>query len=305
VTQPPGPAPKPSLGVIGPGRAGTGLALAWARAGYPVQLHGRRLKVMPVPLTLTVGAADAPPPWLDQVAVVILAVPDDAILSLAQILADSGGIQAAHVVLHLSGSRSHEALRALAPSGAALGSLHPLQTLVEPDRAPLHLRGAWAAVEGMPRAVETAERLARAVGLRPFRLRPEDKVLYHAGAVFASNYFVVVEAIASQLLQQAGLSEADAWAALRPLVRGTLDNLVREGPLKALTGPVLRGDAETLTRHLGALSGDVAGGDLYRGLAAAALELARRRGLDETSAARVARALAIDSSPSRPREGRT
>lgn len=303
MTAAPGPASRPPLGVIGPGRAGAGLALAWARAGYQVQLHGRRPKPLPSPLTLTVAPTGEPPPWLTQISVLILAVPDDAILPLAEALAASGRIQSSHVVLHLSGSRGQEALQALAASGAALGSLHPLQTLVEPDRAPLHLRGAWAAVEGMPRAVESAERLARAVGLRPFRLRSEDKPLYHAGAVFASNYFVVVEAVAEQLVQRAGLSEADAWAALRPLVRGTLDNLVREGPLKALTGPVLRGDADTLLRHLATLPEPVVA--LYRELGEAALELARRRGQDAAATARVREALATDPRPSRPREERT
>ena len=303
MTSVPGPGPRPALGVIGPGRAGTGLALAWARVGYSVRLHGRRPKTVPPLLSLTVGPDDTAPPWLDDVAVVVLAVPDDAIPPLAQLLARSGHIKPEQVILHLSGSRGHDALQALQSTGAALGSLHPLQTLVEPDRAPLHLRGAWAAVEGMPRAVQEAERLARAIGLRPFRLQPEHKLLYHVAAVFASNYFVVVEAMAEQLMRQAGLSEADAWAALRPLVRGTLDNLVREGPLKALTGPVLRGDAETLRRHLEVLPEDAA--DVYRGLATVALELARRRGLDDASAAKVARALAIDPSPSRRREERT
>lgn len=303
MTAAPGPAARPPLGVIGPGRAGTGLALAWARAGFPVRLHGRRSKALPSPLMLTVGPGGEPPLWIADVSIVILAVPDDAIPPLAASLAASGRIRAEQIVLHLSGSRGQEALAALAVSGAALGSLHPLQTLVEPDRAPLHLRGAWAAVEGMPRAVETAERLARAVGLRPFRLRSEDKPLYHAGAVFASNYFVVVEAVAEQLVRRAGLSEADAWAALRPLVRGTLDNLVREGPLKALTGPVLRGDAETLRRHLAALPEETR--MLYRELGTTALELARARGLDEASAARVQQVLTTVPRPSRPREEQT
>jgi predicted short-subunit dehydrogenase-like oxidoreductase (DUF2520 family) len=254
-------------------------------------------------LRLTIGPADEPPPWLAQVAVVILAVPDDAIPPLAHMLGASGRVHAEQVVLHLSGSRGHEVLQSLAASGAGLGSLHPLQTLVEPDRAPLHLRGAWAAVEGMPRAVETAERLARAVGLRPFRVRAQDKARYHAGAVFASNYFVVVEWVAEQLLRQAGLSEAEAWAALRPLVRGTLDNLVREGPLQGLTGPVLRGDSETVARHLAVLPEEVA--RLYRELGGTALDLARRRGLDEASVARVAQTLSTGSPPSRPGEERT
>ncbi len=286
-----------TVGVIGPGRAGTGLALAWVRAGHDVRLHGRHAKPVPAPLTLTVGRADAPPPWIGAVAVVVLAVPDDAIPPLAATLAAHHAVQTDHVVLHVSGSLSHDVLGVLAPSGAALGSLHPLQTLVEPERAPEHLRGAWAAVEGMPRAVETAERLARDVGLRPFQLRPGAKPLYHAGAVFASNYFVVVEAVAVRLLREAGLADGEAWEALAPLVAGTLDNLRRQGPLAALTGPVARGDVDTLTRHLAALSGTEA--ELYRRLGEATLELARRRGLDEAVAVRIAQALATDLPPGR------
>ena len=297
----PGPGPAPLVvGVVGPGRAGTGLALAWAQAGHDVRLHGRRPKPVPPPLTLTVGAADDPPPWLAAVSVVVLAVPDDAIAPLARSLARAGSLVPHQVVLHLSGLLDHEALAALSDSGAALGSLHPLQTLVEPERVPAHLRGAWAAVEGMPRAVEMAERLARDLGMRPFRMRAEDKARYHAGAVFASNYFVVVEAVAQDLLRSTGLSETDAWSALAPLVGGTLDNLVKWGPLGALTGPVARGDAETVARHLAVLSGDQR--ELYRQLGKLALELARRRGLDERAAARVARVLATDPRPGRPAE---
>jgi predicted short-subunit dehydrogenase-like oxidoreductase (DUF2520 family) len=299
VTRAPAPiAPPPSVGVIGPGRAGTGLALAWARAGYPVRLHGRRAKPVPEPLTLTVDPTEAPPPWLSEVAVVVLAVPDDAIPPLAAVLARGAGIRPAQVVLHLSGSLASDALSVLAGSGAGLGSLHPLQTLVQPELAPEHLRGAWAAVEGSARAVELAERLARDIGLRPFRLRAEDKARYHAGAVFASNYFVVVEAIAARLLHEAGVGKGDAWAALSPLVAGTLRNLDREGPRAALTGPVARGDADTLVRHLAQLDGME--GDLYRRLGAAALEIARQRGLDAATAARVARVLATDPPRAHP-----
>lgn len=300
MTQPPGPAPL-VVGVVGPGRAGTGLALAWARAGHAVRLHGRREKPVPAPLTLTVGGPDVPPPWIGTAAVVVLAVPDDAVAPLARALSRAAAIGPHHVVLHLSGLLDHTALDPLSESGAALGSLHPLQTLTEPERVPEHLRGAWAAVEGLPRAVTVAERLARDIGLRPFRLRPEDKARYHAGAVFASNYFVVVEAIAQDLLRSAGLSESDAWTALAPLVRGTWDNLERQGPLDALTGPVARGDAETVTRHLTGLAG--AQRDLYRELGRVALDLARRRGLDAAAAARVSRALTTDPPPAPPSAG--
>ena len=272
-----------------------GLGLALAGAGYAVELHGRTRKAVPRPLALTVGPGDAPPPWIARPAVVVLAVRDDVIRPLAGALAAAGAIDSRQVVLHLSGVHGQEALGPLVGSRAALGSLHPLQTISEPERAAERLKGAWAAVEGMPRAVETAEQLAHDVGLRPFRIASQAKPMYHAGAVFASNYFVVVEAVAQRLLRHAGLTDAEAWQALRPLVEGTLENLGRLGPLVALTGPVARGDEATIRRHVEALTQDDAA--LYRVLGRAALELAQKRGMDEGTAARIAAALATDLPP--------
>ncbi len=294
MSDPAGGGTRPAVGVIGPGRAGLGLALALARAGWPVLLHGRRAKTVPAPLALTVGG-DVAPPWMARAGVVVLAVRDDAIRPLAESLAHAGAVRAEQVVLHLSGCLGQEALGPLVPSQAALGSLHPLQTIADPERAPERLRGAWAAVEGMPRAMEMAERIAAAVGLRPFRLASRAKAVYHAGAVFASNYFVVVEAVAQRLLRHAGLSDADAWAALLPLVEGTFANLSRQAPADVLTGPVARGDVDTIARHVGSLTEDDAA--LYRALGRAALELARKRGMDDVTAAKVADALATDLPP--------
>src|SRR5439155_9794000 len=233
--------------------------------------------------------------WIAQAGVVILAVRDDAIRSLADGLARAAAISADQVVLHLSGAQGQEALGPLVASRAALGSLHPLQTISDPEHAAARLKGAWAAVEGMPRAVQAAEVLAQDLGMRPFRIPSEAKPIYHAGEVFASNYFVVVEAVAQRLLRLAGLSDAEAWQALRPLVAGTFDNLTGQGPLAALTGPVARGDTATLRRHIERLSRDDA--LLYRALGRAALELAREQGMDETTALAVADALATDPPP--------
>jgi predicted short-subunit dehydrogenase-like oxidoreductase (DUF2520 family) len=281
-----------TVGVIGPGRAGLGLGLALARAGYEVAVHGRRAKPVPSPLTLSVADGDEPPPWIGQVDVVVLAVPDDGVEPLAQALKSHRAVSATHVVLHLSGVRGQDALGPLVTTQAALGSLHPLQALVDPVDAPDRLRGAWAAVEGMPRAVETAERLARDVGMRPWRIQSKAKPIYHAGAVFASNYFVVVQAVAQRLVRHAGLSDDEAWAALQPLIEGTFANLRRDGPRAALTGPVVRGDDATIARHIASLTFDDA--LLYRSLGRAALELAQKRGMDDATAARVAEALATD-----------
>ena len=286
---------RPTVGIIGPGRAGIGLGLALARAGYTVRLHGRHKKSVPAPLTLTVGPEDRPPAWIGEAGVLMLAVRDDALRGLALMLHHSQTIKGSHVVLHLSGVQGQEALGPLVTTQAALGSLHPLQTISDPDGAPDRLKGAWAAVEGMPRAVEMAERLARDMGLKPFRLTSKQKAVYHAGAVFASNYFVVVEAVAQRLLRHAGLTDAEAWQALRPLVEGTLANLEKQQPAEALTGPVMRGDVETIVRHLESLTIDDQ--NLYRLLGRAALELARKRGMEEGLAEKIATALATDLPP--------
>jgi len=291
--------PTAGIGVIGAGRAGRGLALALARAGRTVALSSRRRgSGAPAGVALTVAPDGPTAAWVGAQGILICAVPDDAIRPLAERIAALGAVTAEHVVLHLSGALGQEALGPLVPSGAALGSLHPLQTIAEPDRAPERLRGAWAAVEGSPRAEEAAEALARVIGMHPFRLPPKAKPLYHAAAVFASNYFVVVEAVAQRLLRHAGLSDADAWTALRPLVAGTLENMAASDPRSALTGPVARGDAATIVRHFGALTADDA--KLYQSLGRAALELARKAGMTEATAARVADALATDLPPVLP-----
>jgi len=101
---------------------------------------------------------------------VILTVRDDAITPLATSLAKARAITERHVVLHLSGVQGQEALGPLVTTRAALGSFHPLQTIVEPELTPGRLKGAWAAVEGMPRAIEAGERIAQDLGMRPFRI---------------------------------------------------------------------------------------------------------------------------------------
>jgi predicted short-subunit dehydrogenase-like oxidoreductase (DUF2520 family) len=257
-----------AVGIVGPGRAGAGLGLALVQSGYEVKIHGRTDRVIPAPLRLTVGPV---PPWLDSVGTVLLAVPDDAIEGVAIELAASGRIGANHTVLHLSGVLGIEALAPLQRQGCALGSLHPLQSLSDPVSAPLRLVGAAAAVEGDDRAVRIAKELAAAIGLQPFDITSEFKALYHAAAVFASNYLVVVAATAHRLLRQVGLSDAQAGDALAPIIRGAVENIVANGPERALTGPVARGDRATIERHLDALPDEEAA--LYRALGRAALNM--------------------------------
>ncbi|HKR55140.1 MAG TPA: DUF2520 domain-containing protein [Gemmatimonadales bacterium] len=284
-----------AVGIIGAGRVGAGLALALTRVGREVRLISRRPVRVPAPLSLKVAPDGPDAEWVSGLEVLFLAVPDDRIHPVAQQLWAIKAIGPTQTVLHCSGVLGQEALSALVPTRAALGSLHPLQTISDPEVAPERFKGAWAAVEGSPAAMDAAEDIARALGMKPFRITAKQKILYHAGAVFASNYLVVVEAIAQRLLRHAGLSDEEAWAALSPLVRGTITNLLAADPRSALTGPVVRGDTDTILRHLGALTIDDA--RLYQMLGRAALELARKGGMDDKTAQKVADALATDLPP--------
>jgi predicted short-subunit dehydrogenase-like oxidoreductase (DUF2520 family) len=253
---------------------GRGLASALEQAGIVVRLLGR----------------DRKPGDTRTAPLVLLATPDDAIGAAAAELARDRAVGPGQVVLHLSGLLDRLALHALAASGAALGSFHPLQSIADPRTARDRLRGAFAGVEGDEAAVQAGEWLAARLDMIAVRLAPGGKAAYHAGAVIASNYLVVLASLAEQLARSAGVPEPEARALYLPLMEGTVANLAGLGPAAALTGPIRRGDEATVRRHLALLYPPEAG--LYRELGRVALRLAREAGLGEPAAAAVERALA-------------
>jgi predicted short-subunit dehydrogenase-like oxidoreductase (DUF2520 family) len=260
------------VAIIGRGRMGSGLAAALDVVEVPVRLLGRERQAR--------DTLDAD--------LVLIASTDEAIGEVAAELAGAGAIVAAQVVLHLSGLLDRGALHALAPTGAGLGSFHPLQSVPDPDTAAARLRGAYAGLEGDERAVAAGQDLAAVLGMHPIRLAPGTKPAYHAGAVIASNYLVSLAALAEGLAREAGVPPADAMRLYLPLMQGTVASLSL-GPVAALTGPIRRGDAATVRRHLAAL--DPGQRVVYRALGRIALRLAREAGLAEPLADAVERSL--------------
>lgn len=264
---------------------GQGLALALGRARHPVALISRTSHPVVPPLALHAGPRQEAVRGSD---VVLLAVPDDAIGSLADSLAQEAAVTPRHVVLHLSGLLDRTALKPLDGIGAGLGSFHPLQTVAEPSTAAERLAGAYAGIEGDDRAVAVGHQLATDLGMVPVHLTPSAKPSYHAGAAVAANYTTVLAGLAERLAVEAGIAPETARRLYLPLLRGAIANL-ELGPAAALTGPVRRGDSRTIAAHLAALSPEDRA--LYRGLAREALRLAREAGLDPAAADRVARVL--------------
>jgi predicted short-subunit dehydrogenase-like oxidoreductase (DUF2520 family) len=215
--------------VIGSGRVGSAVAARLAERG------------------VSVGADDPD--------LVLLCVPDGAIAAVAADLAPGPWLA------HVSGATP---LAALDPHERRF-SVHPLQTFTR-SRGPEQLDGAWAAVTAESDAArETGWWLAETLGLRPFELRDSARTLYHAGAVFASNYIVTLQRAASLLFEAAGAPPE----ALEPLMRRTIENGFE------LTGPISRGDWATVAAHRAAIQEDRPELDhLYETLAGATLALA-------------------------------
>ena len=261
--------------ILGAGRAGRGLARAFRVSGIDVVgLHGRREEHTPDAVT-----AGALPPSLRQATAIIVAVRD------AQLDGALAEITAAHTerraaVLHASGSAEPIGLRALRAVGHPCGTFHPLVPIADPDRAAELFKGAWIGVDGDAAAIAIADRLAGRLGAHTLRIPAGEKARYHAAAVLASNFPTVLATLAALLLTDAGVPPHESWDAVRTLMRGAVLNLDTDTPLAALTGPVVRGDAETVRRHLAALAGAPELRRVYVELSRAAVEIARAGGAD-------------------------
>jgi len=184
--------------------------------------------------------------------VVLLTVPDDAIPAVASELAQIGGDEwRGLIVLHTSGALDSTVLSPLKSCGAAVGSMHPLQSFSGVGAPPLE--GRVFGIEGDEPAVRVARRIARVLEGTPVQLRAEKKALYHAAGAFAAGHLLAMEEAGVQLLMNAGITRAAATKALLSLSRQVLDNYEKLGPHYAWTGPLSRGDYGVVASHQDAL----------------------------------------------------
>ncbi|MDP2183721.1 MAG: DUF2520 domain-containing protein [Actinomycetota bacterium] len=211
--------------------------------------------------------------------IVLVTTNDDSIARVVAEVAEAGGFHPDQLVVHMSGALPLSVLAPAAEAGAAIGCAHPLQSFATAEDASRTIRGSFFGITPGSGALEALEALVGVLGGHAVTIDDEDKALYHAAAVMASNYLVAVEDMAVHLLVSAGFDEASALRALQPLVSGTADNISVLGPTSALTGPIVRGDVDTVRGHVEVLRG-LSGGELelYRALGRHTLEIARRRG---------------------------
>lgn len=232
-----------------------------------------------------------PAPLPDGTTIVLLAVPDRALPEVAYDLARMGPTPPGCVVLHLSGAISTDVLAPLHNAGYAVGSLHPLQAVADAWISGDRLIGSAFAIAGEPLAMAAARRIVQALDGLPLVIPPALRPLYHAAAVMVSNYTIALVSMGARLLMDAGVPERDAVPALLPLLQGTVSNIEHLGVPAALTGPIPRGDTDTIRLHLARLSDRDR--VLYCGLGLEMLDLARNAGLDPDRAGEIESLLSL------------
>jgi predicted short-subunit dehydrogenase-like oxidoreductase (DUF2520 family) len=255
------------VGIVGPGRAGTALGRALARAGHEVvaaaavserSKHRVREHFPRAKLTDPAGVLGASD-------LVLLTVPDDVLPGLVEGLAATGAPYAGRLIAHASGAHGVRVLEAATRAGALPLALHPVMTFTGREDDVDRIKGVSFGVTAPDPLRPAAEALVIEMGGEPVFIAEENRALYHAALAFAANYLVTLVSESASLLRQAGADSPDRM--LGPLLGAALDNALRFGDA-GLTGPVARGDDGTVAAHVAAIAAhEPAALPAYRALA--------------------------------------
>ncbi|MFD2365147.1 Rossmann-like and DUF2520 domain-containing protein [Pseudoduganella sp. GCM10020061] len=270
------------LAIIGGGRVARALGKVFTHAGIFMlgDIRTRSLaSAQQAAGFIGGGTALAPGQPMRVADVYMLAVSDDQIGPAAAALALDVPLAGA-VVFHCSGAKAAAELEPARAAGAFVASVHPVRSFADPEQVARSFGGTWCGIEGDAPALELLEAAFGAAGAQLVRIDPAAKAVYHAASVFASNYLVTVVDAALAAYRAAGIDELSARQLAAPLAAEALDNVLRLGGPAALTGPIARGDMDTVARQQRALDAwDAPTGELYAALArATALLAARGRG---------------------------
>ncbi|UGQ46296.1 Rossmann-like and DUF2520 domain-containing protein [Massilia endophytica] len=270
----------PTLAIIGAGHVGRTLGRLFHESGaFTVQDVLARSAASAAAGTLFIGAGQACSSYsqLRKADVYLLAVTDDQIVSACEALAGAVPLQGS-VVFHCSGALASDRLSAARDAGALVASVHPIRSFADVEAVAAHFAGTFCGVEGEEPALAVLLPALERIGARPVRIDASAKTVYHAAAVFASNYLVTVLDAALRAYQAAGIPEDVARELARPLAEESMRNVFRLGPAPALSGPIARGDMATVQRQQQALAAwDAATGALYAALVPPTQDLASRK----------------------------
>jgi predicted short-subunit dehydrogenase-like oxidoreductase (DUF2520 family) len=270
------------VAIIGAGVVGTAIGALLHRKGFPIAAVASRSLGSAEKAVRYIGdgKAMADPAAAAAVAeLVFITTPDGAIARVCGDIAAQRQFSEGSVVLHCCGAHSAELIAAARDCGAKVLSIHPLQTMADTDQAVANLPGSFFALDGDAEAIDAGKEIIAALGGTVMVIPSGGKMLYHAAAVVACNYFVALVFQALRMLEAVDIPKETGLAALLPLLGGTVRNLERVGIPRALTGPIERGDLKTIEGHLAAFDGFMPEGKaIYCELGKIAVDVAEAKG---------------------------
>ncbi len=278
---------KRTVAIIGAGRVGSAVGFLLNRAGYRVTGVASRSMKSAEKAVAFIGKGE---PTADatkaaaQAEIILITTPDRSIREVCDKIVAGGGAKAGSLVVHTSGSCTLDLLDSATKRGAKRAVIHPLQSVPSSEQGIQVLPGSYFRIEADPEAREAARDIVRALGgielvMPKWSSDKDSAALYHAGAVAVSNFFVALVDYSLKFFGALGAEKAEALKAVLPLIRGTLQNIETLGIPGALTGPIMRGDVETVRGHLEAMEKRTPELiSLYKELARQTIQVARDKG---------------------------
>lgn len=268
---------KPRISIIGLGQVGNALLKALKKNGYEVISVFNRSEIADsqieqYPDTDFFTGLPSQNTLIGEI--IIVAVSDDAIYKVSNDLAGRFKSLKGKFVAHCSGTHSSEALEVIQSIGAKTASFHPMKAITKSTDS---FEGTWFDIEGDDHFLKMLEKIAIDLNAKTFRVEPKAKPYLHASAVVASNYLVVLAGLISQISEQGNVDKQTLLKALTPLMENTLQNINELGVVNALTGPIARGDINTIQKHLESLKNVPEVCSLYKTLGIEAVKIAEQK----------------------------
>ena len=243
-----------TFAIIGTGMVGTAIGFLLKKAGFKItSICDKSSAALKRALPYTGGNVFLKPQdALQQADYILITTPDDAIAAACKEITLSPKIKG-KFIFHMSGAGGLDLLETAKKAGAFVACIHPLQSFSSIDQAIKNIPGSYFGLTADKKALAPAKKIVHNLRGIPIVISPDQKPLYHAAACFASNYLVSLMNVVESIYKSIGINDKDARKAYLPLVYGSLKNIAKSGSVLSLTGPIARGDCNTIKKHLKAL----------------------------------------------------
>jgi len=288
---------KPSIALIGPGRLGQAVMALLRQQGYPITAIVGRDRQRTAEAARFIGAELMATTDINRCApadIILIATADDQLAQIAEQLTSTVPLRVTTLLIHCSGLHTADVLKHSATVVQPTLAMHPLQTFASGEQGKDSLSGCYFSLEGDAAGIEQGQQIVADLGGESFTIDGAYKARYHAAACMASNFVTTLIDSAGKILSQCNPQQELPVAVLGPLIRTAVENTLALGAEAALTGPIVRGDDGTVSRHIGQLQHhhpDLVA--LYQQLGEKTVELAQRSDrLDTTKGEKILELLA-------------